>query len=78
MHVNLFKFLLRYMRFDNYRNRAEQQEIDCLAAVRRNLEHNSMANYSMCIFQTKPWIVDEQLFGYKVAKFQKGHTYKEI
>ena len=34
MPLNRFKFLLSCMRFENYRNRAKQQEIDCLIAVR--------------------------------------------
>ena len=45
-HWNRFKFLLRCMRFDNYRNRPASQGNDRLAAIREawKIFHSNMRN----------------------------------
>ena len=73
MALNRFKFLLRCMRFYNYRNRPGRQKNDRLAAIRKvwkifdsNLRNIYIPNDALT--------VDEQLVGYR-GKIP-GRTYK--
>ena len=64
MALNRFKFLLRCMRFDNYRNRPARQEKDRLAAIREVWEiFNS--NLRNIYNRNEALTMDEQLVGYR-------------
>ena len=72
MALNRFKFLLRCMRFDNYRNRPVRQRNDKLAAIREVWE---TFNSNLCniYIPNEALTVDEELVGYggKIS----GRTY---
>ena len=63
MALNLFKFLLRCMRFYNYRSRPARQRTDRLAAIREEWEmfNNNLRNIYV---PNEALTVDEQLVGY--------------
>ena len=64
MALNRFKFLLRCMRFDNYRSRPARQRTDRLAAIREVWEmfNNNLRNIYV---PNEALTVDEQLVGYR-------------
>lgn len=64
MSKNRFKFLLRTMRFDNYRNRLQRQQHDRMAAVTEvwDLFNNSLRQLYI---PNESLTIDEQLVGYR-------------
>ena len=64
MALNRFKFLLRCMRFDNYRNRPARQRNDRLAAIREVWETFN-SNLRNIYIPNEALTVDEQLVGYR-------------
>ena len=64
MALNRFKFLLRCMRFDNYRNRPARQGNDRLAAIREVWETFN-SNLPNIYIPNEALTVDEQLVGYR-------------
>ena len=64
MALNRFKFLLRCMRFDNYRNRPGRQADDRLAAIREvwSIFNDNLRNIYV---SNETLTVDEQLVGYR-------------
>lgn len=64
MNIKRFKFLLRCLRFDDYRDRALRKEIDKLAPTREIFEmfvNNFEKYYSVGEFVT----IDEQLVAFR-------------
>ena len=74
MALNRFKFLLRYMRFDNYRNRSARQGSDRLAAIREVWETFN-SNLRNIYIPNEALTVDEQLVEYR-GKIP-GRTYMQ-
>ena len=64
MALNRFKFLLRYMRFDNYRNRPGRQADDRLAAIRKawSIFNDNLRNIYV---PNEALTVNKQLVGYR-------------
>ena len=61
--MNRFKFVLRCMRFDNYRNQPARQGNDRLAAIQKVWETFN-SNLRKIYFLNEALTVDEQLVGY--------------